>query len=243
MEEINESEVDDIFFLANVQFSLGYFMESFQTMMQIFQLRSFFDEQEMAFFDMVIKEWFDSMSKSIFTLTEKLAEDSQKMKNRPHTYNMLKDIISVRIESMLSNLLIVIGFVQDSLLSSCQNDESDVLCHKILGDLYKYRCEVQIQEKREKDRFNARTEYKIATETALNKLPSFNVIRIQSFFNYAIFTYDVLNDFPSAIQILNNLLIEFDQNRQINENDADIDTINKLKKAIQNKKQQWALKE
>jgi len=94
----------------------------------------------------------------------------------------------------------ILEVLEKNLLEHAKTAESKVFYFKMKGDYYRYLAESTTGEPRTQAADKALAAYKMASDTALNLLPT-NPIRLGLALNFSVFYYEILNSPDNAIQL------------------------------------------
>lgn len=85
----------------------------------------------------------------------------------------------------------MLNLLKDNLLKNSKNPEAIVFFRKMMGDYYRYLCEYQQGDERQRVINHAQDSYKKAQEEA-EQLKTTHPIRLGLALNYSVFYYEIL---------------------------------------------------
>ncbi|EAY09702.1 14-3-3 protein [Trichomonas vaginalis G3] len=202
-------EPRDIVYLAQTENSIDRSGEAIKLMIQLAEVKPNFDQNERQLLVLIYKTAIDPIRETIRTLS--MYRDSSKESGQSEQAQMIDDVCQSSIHDLDELCAQGLDLVDKVLLPACQDPAGIAFYQKLRGDFYRYMVEFAKEDKIDEIKKNADSAYSAALQTATEKLPSSNPIRLGVILNYAVFKFEHAEETGAAREMLVSAIQNFSE--------------------------------
>ena len=220
----------DIFYLAQIENSIGRSEKAIELMLSLADQKNVFDPKERQLLVLVFKSAIDPIRESIRTLEMYILQEQT-----AGQVNLLKENKTKLIQELETLCNKGLDVTQKILLPEATDPTSQAFYHKLCGDFYRYMVEFADEKEVEKVKKSADEAYMHALDISKQSLNAADPTRLGVVLNYAVFKSDILKEIEDAKVLISDAIREFqkDENQLSDESQKEaINIVNVMQKNL-----------